>query len=89
MLTGSASWAATRAEKSMSPLMVEMAAWERASATTLSLPATCLMSMVYSEIAESWRCYRADQAFETLLRVNMSGLWSVKSENRRPSRKYW
>ena len=81
MSTRSASWAAARAEKSMPPLMAEMAARERASATTLSLPATCLMSMVYSEIAESWRCCRADQASETLLRANVSGLWSVKSEN--------
>ena len=78
MSTGSASWAAARAEKLMPPLMAKMAALERTSATMLSFPATSLMSMVYSEIVESCHCCHADQASETLLKANVSGLWSVK-----------
>ena len=81
MSTGSASWEAARVEKSMPPLMAEMAAWKIASATMLSLPATCLMSMMYSEISESWHCCHTDQVSDILLRANVSGLWLVKSEN--------
>ena len=51
MLTGSASFPVAKAVNSMTPLIAEMAAQERVSATTFSLPSTCQMSMVYSEIA--------------------------------------
>ena len=37
--------------------------------------------VLYSRMAESWHCCRADHASEILLRVNVSGLWLVKSEN--------
>ena len=63
------------------PLMAEMAAQERVLLTTLSLPATCLMSMVYLEIAENWHCCCVEQVSEILLRANVNGMWWVKSEN--------
>ena len=59
---------------------------ERQSTTTLDLPAMCRMSVVYSKMYESWRCWR-DHGSATLDMQNVSGLWSTKAANSRPSRR--
>jgi hypothetical protein len=46
------------------------------------------MSVVNSEMYESGRCCRLDIGSEALDMQNVSGLWSVKAINCRPSRKY-
>ena len=59
---------------------------DSASATTLSAPATCRMSAVYSVMMKaSCRCWRGVQASSAMWREKMSGLWSDHSEKQRPS----
>ena len=51
---------------------------DNVSATKFAFLAMCRTSVVNSEIAESWRCCRADHASEAFEKANVSGLWSVK-----------
>ena len=58
---------------------------ESASATTLSGPETWTMEEVNSVMKESWRVCRGERSAR-LDRAPQSGLWSVKTVKRRPSR---
>ena len=60
----------------------------RASATTLDLPSTCLMSEVNSVMAARWRDWRGLWASVDFRRAVVNGLWSVKTVKDLPSRKY-
>ncbi len=63
---GSAVWSAAIHVKSMPRWTAFAPARERQSATVLSLPATCRMSVVNSDTAYIWRCWRAYKGSVTL-----------------------
>ena len=53
------------------------------SATTLAEPATCLTSVVNSEMKERWRVWHGDLS-ALLLRAPYNGLWFVHTAKGRP-----